>query len=66
MITETNINYYGYKNYSKYKTYICEYCKKEFKLIKGEMLYKLAHLTFCSYKCRSEYKKIESEKMKNE
>ncbi len=40
--------------------------KKEFKLIKGEMLYKLAHLTFCSYKCRSEYKKIESEKMKNE
>lgn len=61
MITETNINYYGYKNYSKYKNYKCEYCKQEFKLVKGEMLYKILNLTFCSYNCRSQYKKMKKE-----
>ena len=58
------INLYGYKS-TTYTTHSCYYCKKDFKLLSGEMLYtdgdKKNKKVFCSYNCRCKYRKQKEE-----
>lgn len=51
------LNVYGYKDYEKHKEYVCDECKETFQLIEGEMLYKFGKNKFCSYNCRSKFKR---------
>lgn len=54
--TQSVIQYSACLKTQKKKKFVCEYCKKEFQLNRGEMLYQYYNKCFCSYNCRSKYK----------
>lgn len=60
MVTYLGYNLNAYKS-PKHSTHTCYYCKQQFKLYYGEMLYieneQDITRVFCSYTCRSNYRK---------